>query len=136
MEKKHQFSLWYFLLALALMVALQELVFAPRTATLSYSEFKLLVKGAQISEVSIGAQNITGRFNLDGISTVLPAERVAELRRDQTGTREFVVVRVEDPDLVALNVSCCMPGAPGRVLLVTISLFTNSALAFFSAVHS
>jgi len=101
MEKKHQFSLWYFIVALALIVALQEFVFAPRTATLSYSEFKLLVKSAQVTEVSIGEQNITGRFALDGLSRVLPAARAAELSRDQTGMREFVVVRVDDPDLVS-----------------------------------
>jgi cell division protease FtsH len=85
---------------MALMVVIQEFFSAPRTATLSYSEFKLLVKAAQITEVSIGEQSITGRFNLDGMSNVLPAERATELRRDQAGTREFVVVRVDDPELV------------------------------------
>jgi cell division protease FtsH len=104
MEKKHQFSLWYFFLALALLFAIQEFIATPRAAILNYSEFKLLLKGGQITEVSIAEQNVTGRFNIDGLSKVLTEARAAEVRNQlkdsQTGTREFATVRVEDPDLV------------------------------------
>jgi cell division protease FtsH len=104
MEKKHQFSLWYFFLAIALMFAIQEFIAAPHAANLSYSEFKQLVKAGQITEVSISEQSIAGKFNMDGLAKALPDSRVNELKKElkdgQTGSQEFTTVRVEDPDLV------------------------------------
>ena len=44
MDKKHVASVWYFLAAFLILMALQDYVFAPHVETLSYGEFKTLVE--------------------------------------------------------------------------------------------
>jgi hypothetical protein len=53
MEEEHQFSLWYFLVALLAIVAIQEYFFSPGH-TLVYSDFKALVRAGKVKEVALG----------------------------------------------------------------------------------
>lgn len=51
MEKRQQFSIWYFLAAFLLIAAVQNYPYAPHTETLFYGGFKVLLKAGK-EEVS------------------------------------------------------------------------------------
>jgi len=100
MGKKHIASLWYFLVAFLLVMAVRDYVAAPHVATLSYGEFKTLVEKGKISDVAIGAQVITGRLKVDGLAGLPPPNRVAALTKAGPGDQPIQTVRVDDPALV------------------------------------
>ena len=63
MEKKTQFSLWYFGLALLAMVLIHDLWRgAQSTAAVPYSEFRTQLKEGLIAEVAIGSDRILGTY--------------------------------------------------------------------------
>ena len=82
MEKKTQLSIWYFILAMLLVLFLQSLW--TETATVEripYSEFRQYLEDGQIAEVVVSETTVRGT-----------------LREAGDGPREVVAVRVE-PDL-------------------------------------
>jgi cell division protease FtsH len=104
MEKKQQkFSIGYFVLALAIILALQVFLTARDVETLNYSQFKQLVRQGQVSDLVISETAIRGNIRPQGLKEILPEERLAALPEDvRTGQRPlgFNVVRIEDPELV------------------------------------
>ena len=80
-----RFSLWYFVVALVLMFIIQGMWLAETVHRLSYSEFKQLVKAGEVTEASIGEQNISGKFKVDELAKVLPETRVNELNKQLKG---------------------------------------------------
>jgi cell division protease FtsH len=100
MEKKQQFSLWYFLAVSLLLLLIQFFLFAPHVENLSYSDFKALVKAKKVEEVSIGEKVITGKLKPEGLEGILPKEKIAELQKMGKGEHQFSTVRVNDPDLI------------------------------------
>jgi cell division protease FtsH len=99
MERKHQFSLWYFLLALLAIVAIQEYMVSP-AHNLAYSDFKALLRAGRVKDVSLGDQLISGTMSAEGMEAVLPAKSVEELKKLGAGEHRFTTLRVEDPALV------------------------------------
>ena len=99
--KQWKLSIGYLAIALMALVAFQLPLFASRAATVSYSEFKALVKKGKISNLTLDKQTISGTLSTDGLETLLPKEKLDELKRSGDGARRFVVARVEDPGLVA-----------------------------------
>jgi cell division protease FtsH len=101
METKQQrFSIGYVLLVLLLLLTVQSLFFGPHQANVTYSEFKELVAKGKVSDLTLERDTITGTLVADGLEGVLPAERIAELKKYGEGGHRFVAVRVEDPQLV------------------------------------
>jgi cell division protease FtsH len=101
MEQKQQtFSIWYAVLALVVLFAIQAVLLAPRPENLPYSEFKTLVKAGKVSDLLLYRDTITGTFSPDGLDKVLPKERIEQLKKRDTGTHRFVTTRVDDPGLV------------------------------------
>ena len=98
--KRHTISIGYFVLAFLLLWGLQWVLLAPHTATLSYSEFKALVKKGKVTDVVLDRETVTGTVASEGVEGLLPAEKLAELKRVGKGTHPFVVARVEDPGLI------------------------------------
>ena len=97
---QRRFSLWYFAaVALALLLA-QFLVRAPRTETLSYSEFKALVELKKVNDVVLERDSISGRLSSEGLQNVLAKETIERLKRSGPGPYRFVTARVEDTELV------------------------------------
>jgi cell division protease FtsH len=82
-------------------VLLQAILSRPHTETLAYSEFKTLLAAGKVSDVLVEPQTITGRLTLDSIGGMLPASRVAQLRKSGGSPHPFVSNRVDDPALVA-----------------------------------
>ena len=101
MEPKQQhFSIWYFVLAFVILLALQSVLFAPHTENLSYNEFKALVARGKVADLVLDRQTITGTLSQEGLEGVLPREKIEELKRYGKGMHRFITARVDDPGLV------------------------------------
>jgi len=102
MEPKQQFSIWYFLVAFLLIVALQEFVMSPtHVNNLPYSDFKALLKSGKISNIGLSETVISGTLVNEGLEGVLAGETAEKLRKLGRGEHRFTAVRVSDPALVA-----------------------------------
>lgn len=67
---------------------------------LTYSDFKRVLNAGLVEELRVGTDMLNGTLRVNGIDTVLPKEQVDALRRAGKEKQDFVVVRVDDPDLV------------------------------------
>ena len=81
MEKKEQFSVWYFLIAFLAILAMQNFLFGPHAENLAYNEFKTLLKAGKIDNVALGERSITGTLKPDGLEGLLPKAKLEELKR-------------------------------------------------------
>jgi cell division protease FtsH len=106
MEKyRQQLAMWYFLIALLLLVLLQNVFIAPDVQPLDYSEFKALLRAGHIARVTLSTSSLQGELRTKGIERILPQDKVARLvktpgKEDTSGLRPFTAVRVDDPNLV------------------------------------
>ncbi|MCC6545382.1 MAG: ATP-dependent zinc metalloprotease FtsH [Nitrospirae bacterium] len=100
MEKKQQFSLWYFVVTLLILIVLQTYLFVPHAENLSYSDFKVLLKAGKVSDLSLGERTITGILNKEGLEGFLPKEKIDKLKQFGKGEHRFVTVRVNDLSLI------------------------------------
>src|SRR5262245_45550381 len=99
---QQQFSIGYFVITLILLFALQTYFAAPRIGTITYSQFKTLVKKGLVSNVVIGEKVIRGDSKTEGLKEVLSPERLKELNEKDKEAKTplpFTVVRVDDPEL-------------------------------------
>jgi cell division protease FtsH len=106
MEKRRQqqFSVGYFILAVLIIFALQTYFAAPAIETISYSQFKDLVRKGQVSDLVIGDKTIRGQIKPQAVKDAVPPERLKALGDDYKEGKKalpFVVVRVEDPELIS-----------------------------------
>ncbi|MBI4524168.1 MAG: ATP-dependent zinc metalloprotease FtsH [Deltaproteobacteria bacterium] len=102
MEKKQQqFSLWYFIIAFAVVVLIQNFLVSGQVETISYSQFKSLVRKNLITDVVIGEKTIRGNIKPEGVKEAFPPEKLKEIGHDGKKPHPFVAVRVEDPGLTA-----------------------------------
>lgn len=52
MEQKQQdFTIWYFILALIIMLTMQTFLLTPRLETITYSQFKSLIKKGLVTDL-------------------------------------------------------------------------------------
>ena len=98
---QQRFAIWYFLVIVSTLLLVRSMLFAPHQETLSYSEFKSLLRRGKIVEALIDQQTVNGTFAIEGIDSILPKDRVAEVRQAGKGPHPFVTIRVDDPSLVA-----------------------------------
>ena len=90
----------YLVAGLLAMVVINSFLFAPHAESISYSEFKTLVKKGKVSNLLLDGQSITGTLSADGLEGILAKERIEALKRSGAGPYPFVTVRVDDPSLV------------------------------------
>ena len=101
MEPKQQFSIWYFLIAFLVIVALQEYVLSPlHINNLPYSDFKLLLKAGKLRDIGLGETVVSGTLLNEGLERVLAGETAERLGKLGKGEHRFTAVRVNDPALV------------------------------------
>jgi cell division protease FtsH len=87
MPVRARFSLGYFLVALVLMILIQNLFLTETIHRLPYSEFKQLLREHKIESVTLTQDEIRGKLK-------------EELEKEGRRTRLFTTIRVYDPDLV------------------------------------
>jgi len=116
MQKHTQLNLWYLVLAVMAVLALQDFLGGWRsTITLPYSQFESLVEKKQVAQAVVGPRSIAGT-----------------LREPLDGRSRFVTMRVEDPGLAdrlrAAGVE--FAGAPEGGLFATVISWVAPALIF------
>ena len=98
---KQDFSIAYFIMALAMIFILQYALLTKQVETISYSQFKALVKKGQVAELVVRDKTISGSIKVEGLREIFPAEKIAELGEGAKKPLSFLVVRVEDQQLTA-----------------------------------
>jgi cell division protease FtsH len=102
MEQKQQaFSIWYFILTFLLLLAMQTFFLSPRAETITYSQFKSLLKKGLVTDLVVEQTTIRGNIKAEGMKQVFSEEKLKELKYDGKSTHPFTAVRVEDPGLTA-----------------------------------
>ncbi|MFQ6040484.1 MAG: ATP-dependent zinc metalloprotease FtsH [Candidatus Poribacteria bacterium] len=83
MQKRAHFSIWYFVVAIGILMVIQYLFLASQIQQIPYSEFKKLVKEGKIKECTVGPTKVKGIF-------------VDEKNKEIV----FATTKVDDPSLV------------------------------------
>ncbi|MFB3820060.1 MAG: ATP-dependent zinc metalloprotease FtsH [Candidatus Methylomirabilales bacterium] len=129
--KQQQFSIWYFVGAFLILLLIESLILDAHTETITYSEFKTLVRAGKVEDVSLGERTASGTLKVDGLENVLPRARAEELKKGSAPHR-FVSVRVSDPsliqDLEAANIK--FAGRPESTWFTTLLSWILPALIF------
>jgi len=99
-QNQRRFSIWYFVAAFFVLLAIENFLMGAITENLTYNEFKALLKAGKITEVTLTDKVITGRLRQEGLDGLLPKEKISEIQRFGSGEQRFVVVRVDDSQLV------------------------------------
>ncbi len=100
MEKREQqFSLWYFIVVLFILMTIQNFFISAQVQNLSYSDFKTLLKKKKIVEVTVGKSQISGRVLTEGLREVLPENKIAGLEKNGAEEHRFTTIRIDDPGL-------------------------------------
>ena len=92
--------LWYWLFAIVLFMLFQSVTTFVTTSPLAYSEFKQLLHGGKVNEVTVGESNVSGTLKAGGLDAILPRDRAESVKCNADGLCPFDAVRVTDPDLV------------------------------------
>src|SRR5512143_263343 len=100
MEKQRQYAIWYFGIALLLMLIIQSYFSTTHEQNLSYDQFKTLLKAGKLDDIAITDLTITGALKPDDLAGFLLQQQLDELKRSGEGEHRFVTVRVGDPNLV------------------------------------
>ncbi len=104
-EKKFRPSpIWYFLATISLVVLVQNLLVSSRVETISYSQFKSLVKKDLIHNLTIRETIIAGNLKGAAVNEILTPEKLKETSAEVLASKKplpFETVRVEDPGLTA-----------------------------------
>jgi cell division protease FtsH len=100
-KKQKDLSMGYFVAALALMFVSQYFVFSKSVETISYSQFKTLLRRGQITDVVVHDTTISGSVKVEGLKEIFAPEKINDLGDRAKAPLPFVVVRVEDARLTA-----------------------------------
>src|SRR4030042_1552627 len=98
-EKKTHFSIWYFVLAMIILMAFQTYFLTDQVGQIPYNEFKKLLKANKLSDLVIYEDLISGKVKAAEIEGLVSAETIKQLGQGK-GDRSFVTARVKAPDLI------------------------------------
>ena len=99
MGKKEDLAIGYLIVVVALLFIAPYFLTAKSVETLSYSQFKTLLKHGQITDIVVRDKDISGLINPEAAKDILTAQRIKELGESAKKPLPFEVVRVEDPRL-------------------------------------
>jgi len=106
-DTKQNFSMWYIVAVIFVMMAIQSLLLGPHTQVLAYSDFKTLLRSGKVKEVTIADEQLTGIADLSALAgpaapksaPAVPLEHAPASAEPED--REFTVARVPDANLVS-----------------------------------
>ena len=81
---KAHFSIWYFVIMMVLIIALEQYYLTPKVENIPYSQFKQELAQGSVDKLTIGPDNITGTLKA----------------KEKKPAQQFITVRVDDPGLV------------------------------------
>jgi cell division protease FtsH len=99
-SQRLQFSLIYVLVAIVILIVLQNLLLAPRTVEIAMSKFLELVRAGQIESVQITEREITGRARAGALPDppAVRSDRLRALLGSDEDVRRFTVTRIPGMD--------------------------------------
>jgi cell division protease FtsH len=102
-RNKQRFSIGYFIVALLMLFAVHYYFAKPQLETISYSQFKKLLRNKLVADVVVTDDVIRGKIKPEGVREVLSAERTRRRDDIKEGKQPlpFVAVRVQEDDLVS-----------------------------------
>jgi cell division protease FtsH len=100
MKKQVQFSIWYFVIGLVLLVAIQDVLNVGHDFQLNYSDFKKALVARQVVDIVVEKENVRGSITTEGLKKVLPTDQVKKISASGSSKHSFSAPRVEDPDLI------------------------------------
>jgi cell division protease FtsH len=100
-QNQQTFSIWYFIVALLILLVMQTYLPMYRAETITYSQFKSLVKQGLVTDLVIEQTTIRGNIKAEGMKQVLSEQKLKEIRYAAESTYPFAVVRIDDPGLAA-----------------------------------
>ena len=98
-EKKTHFSIWYFVLAMIILMAFQTYFLTDQIGQIPYNEFKKLLKTNKLTDIVIYEDIITGKVRTGEIEGLVSSDTLKQLGKGK-GDRPFITARVQDPDLI------------------------------------
>src|SRR5512144_2121914 len=101
MKQQEQFSIWYFLITLVMLMAMQYFFLSSPVERIPYSQFKSLVKNGLVTDLIIEQDAIRGNIKAEGMKQVFSEEKLKQIGYDGKGTYPFTTIRVEDAGLTA-----------------------------------
>ena len=132
MDAKQNFSAWYFVGAILIMLALQSFLAGPHAQLLAYSDFQALLKAGKVKEVVIADDQLAGIADMTGSENLVTLVFGRTPSSAELKDHEFVVARVPDADLVA-KLDAAKVKFSGRVenrWLTTLLAWVAPALIF------
>ncbi len=100
-KKKVSFSLIYFLIAILLILLLQRYFLVREVITISYSEFKVLLKEKLVDDLQISKDTIAGNLREGAHDRILTLRKEKDEKKEHLKeVKVFEVVRIDDPELV------------------------------------
>jgi cell division protease FtsH len=100
-QQQQQFSIWYFLTTLVILMAMQYFFLSPQVEMITYSQFKSLVKNGLVTDLVIEQGTIRGKIKAEGMKQVFSEEKLKQLKYDDKSAQAFATVRVDDRSLTA-----------------------------------
>jgi len=73
--KQRTFSVWYTVVAMVALFGIQAFLLVPHPESMSYSEFKALLRAGKVSELGLYRDTIEGTFSPTGLEGVLSKRR-------------------------------------------------------------
>lgn len=95
-----QFSLWYFLMVFFIVMAIQNLFFAPGIVEVTYSDFQKLIKAQKIQEVVLEENYIYATLKTGTLTGLLSKEKLDQITASGKEPHKITTVRVTDTTLI------------------------------------
>jgi cell division protease FtsH len=89
-----------FMLVFMALSLVHSALLAPHSTTLSYRDFKALLKAGKVVEIGIGERTINGLLISAELEGLLPKEKIVELQQFSQGTQRFTTVKLDDVTLI------------------------------------
>jgi cell division protease FtsH len=100
-QNQQTFSIWYFIVALLILLVMQTYLPTYRAETITYSQFKSLVKQGLVTDLVIEQTTIRGNIKVEGMKQIFSQQKLKEIEYRGESAYPFAVVRIEDPGLAA-----------------------------------
>lgn len=106
MDKKQNFSLWYVLIVVIVMVAMETVLSGPRAPSLAYSDFLTLLHAGKVKEVTMDEDRLTGTADMSELAGATTTHTAGSIPMQRTEPNSvpaftpFTVVRIPDTNLV------------------------------------
>ncbi|KTD02269.1 ATP-dependent zinc metalloprotease FtsH [Fluoribacter gormanii] len=101
-NKQWQFSLWYILMFFWIILLFQNFFFASHPVDIAYSDFIKLLKADKLDNVLLSEDYITANLKPDGLTELLPEDKLKEIKEYGGKEPQISTVRINDPSLVSV----------------------------------